>query len=250
MSGAQYDAIAGQYSDGKASPLRRHIEAYSLFAMIGDVSGLQVLDLACGDGIYSRRLKQAGAARVVGVDISQGMIDLAQAAEDREPLGIEYVCEDAASMSGLGQFDLVVGAYLFHYAPNETALQAMLDAVAKHLKPGGRFVGINENPEQSLADFPGYAQYGFNKMACAPLLDASPLTYSMVSGRSMISFEVYYYTRKTYERCLAAADFRDVQWLPLSLDPAGAEQFGSEYWQEYLENPPVVGLQFTKEVAL
>ena len=100
----QYDSIAQAYSDGKLSPLRRYVEAYSLFQLLGDVSGLRVLDLACGDGIYSRRLKEAGAAEVVGVDISQGMIDIAVAQEQREQLGIEYLRCDAKDLIALPGF--------------------------------------------------------------------------------------------------------------------------------------------------
>lgn len=243
----QYDAIAQAYSDGKQSPLRRYVEAHSLFEWIGNVAGLRVLDLACGDGVYSRRLQAAGAAEVVGVDISAGMIELARAEEQRYSQGIRYICSDAADIAELagfaGHFDLIVGAYLLHYAPNEAALAAMCNALRTCLAPGGRFIGINENPEQSLADFSGYAQYGFNKVACAPLLDATPVSYSMVSGRELISFNVYYYGKSAYARAFAAAGFATVNWLPLQLDPAGVEACGTEYWAEYLNNPPVLGLE-------
>ena len=74
---AQYDAIAREYQRTKESPLRRHVEAYSFFQMLGDVSGLAVLDLACGEGFYTRLIRQAGAASAVGVDISSEMIALA-----------------------------------------------------------------------------------------------------------------------------------------------------------------------------
>jgi len=245
-NGAQYDSIASQYSEGKQSPLRRYVEAYSLFEMIGDAAGKQVVDLACGDGIYARRLQREGAAEVTGVDISQGMIDIAEKIEAEVPKGIRYICADAQQLGEVmpaASADLIVGSYLFHYAPNEKALRNMLTAVRSVLADGGRFVGINENPEQSLTDFAGYAQYGFNKMACAPLIDSSAVTYSMVSGRSMINFEVYYYARSTYERLFAECGFSSWRWLPLQLDPAGVEACGEEYWQEYLGNPPVTGLE-------
>ena len=70
----QYDSIAREYQRTKESPLRRHVEAYSFFHMVGDVTGLRVLDLACGDGFYTRLLKKAGATVVMGVDISTEMI--------------------------------------------------------------------------------------------------------------------------------------------------------------------------------
>ena len=74
---SQYDAIARDYQATKASPLRTHVEAFSFFQMLGDVQSLDVLDLACGEGFYSRLIREAGAATVVGVDLSAEMIRLA-----------------------------------------------------------------------------------------------------------------------------------------------------------------------------
>lgn len=239
---AQYDAIAEDYQATKESPLRRYIEAWSLFRMLGDVSGLSVLDLACGEGFYTRRISEAGAASVQGVDISPEMIRLAQMMEAEQPLGIDYLCADVATMEVQGSFDLVSGAYLLHYSPDLDALEAMCSNIAAQLKPGGRFVCINENPQQSFADFAGYTQYGFNKSATGDQVDGATVHYAMLSGRSMIRFDVYFYTRETYAAALRKAGFSRVSWVPLELDPAAIEQFGTEYWQEYLDNPPVTGL--------
>src|SRR5210317_1307221 len=109
---AQYDAIAEDYQATKESPLRRYIEAWSLFRMLGDVSGLSVLDLACGEGFYTRRIREAGATSVKGVDISPQMIRLAEMMEAEQPLGVDYLCADVATMEVQGTFDLVSGAYL------------------------------------------------------------------------------------------------------------------------------------------
>jgi 2-polyprenyl-3-methyl-5-hydroxy-6-metoxy-1,4-benzoquinol methylase len=239
----QYDAIAQEYQRTKESPLRRHVEAYSFFSMLGDVSGLSVLDLACGDGFYTRLLKQAGAASVTGVDISAEMIALAKQSEDAEPLEINYLCNDVATLPDLGKFDVVTAAYLLHYAPDREQLGEMCRRVVSQLKPGGRLVCINENPEQSVADYAGYTQYGFNKSVQEPRKEASPITYAMVSGRNIIRFDAYYYARETYEECLRAAGFVDIDWRPLQLAPEAGTECGTEYWQEYMANPPVIGLE-------
>jgi len=65
----------------------------------------------------------------------------------------------------------------------------------------------------------------------------------MVSGRSMIRFNAYYYSRTTYENALRAAGFNEINWRPLLLAPEGVAECGADYWQEYLANPPVVGLE-------
>ena len=241
-TGAQYDDIAREYQATKQSPLRRYIEAYSFFRMLGDVTAQRVLDLACGEGFYSRALREAGAAHVTGVDISAEMIGLARELERQQPLGIEYLCADVAQLPELGEFDLVTAAYLLHYAPNVAALEAMCQRIAACLPAGGRFVSINENPAQTFEQHAGYTQYGFNKSARVPQADGAAMTYSMISGRRMISFDVYYYTRDTYERVLRAAGFGEIRWVPLELDPAAVEEHGPDYWQEYLQNPPVTGL--------
>jgi len=240
---AQYDAIAREYQRTKESPLRRHVEAYSFFQMLGDVSGLAVLDLACGEGFYTRLIRQAGAAAVTGVDISSAMIALAKEDERQSPLGIAYLCGDVAVLPDLGAFDVVSAAYLLHYAPDESTLQAMCVRIASQLKPGGRFVCINENPGQRAEDYAGYTQYGFNKSVQLPRQEASAITYAMVSGRSMIRFDAYYFSRETYESALRAAGFSEIVWRPLELAPEGVVECGSEYWREYLGNPPVVGLE-------
>jgi ubiquinone/menaquinone biosynthesis C-methylase UbiE len=240
---AQYDAIAKQYRLSKASPLRTYIEAYSFFGLVGDVSGQTVLDLACGEGFYSRRLKKLGATRVVGVDISSEMIRLAEECEASDVLGVEYICAPVESMPGPGVFDIVVAAYLLHYAVDEEQLLKMCRKIVAALPPGGRFVALNENPDQAADQYAGYAQYGFNKTVEKPRREGSQITYWMVSGREMFRFDARFFSRQTYECVLREAGFSELQWIPLSLDPAGVAAHGESYWQEYMDNPPVIGLE-------
>jgi SAM-dependent methyltransferase len=241
----QYDAIAVAYQRSKLSPIRRYVEAYSFLEMLGDVAGLTVLDLACGEGFYSRQLRARGARRVAGVDISPAMIKLARDQEDDRESGqarIDYRVGDARELPDLGRFDVVCAAYLLHYARDADELSRMCRGIARQLGPGGRFVAINENPEQAEARYAGYLRYGFSKTVASPRHEGSPITYAMVSGRELFRFEVYHFERATYERLLAAAGFIDLRWHPAQLDPAGAAVMGDAYWVEYLDNPPIVGL--------
>lgn len=240
---AQYDAFAELYQRTKQAPLREHIEAFTLMRLIGDVRGARVLDLACGEGFYSRRLKRAGADLVVGVDISPAMIRLADQQERDCPLGVRYLCANAAELEDLGQFDIVTAAYLLHYARDAQELGAMAQRIAAQLPAGGRFVSLNENPAQSAAQHAGYDRYGFNKTAVVPLTDGAEITYWFVTGREHFQIQLHYFSTATYERALREAGFVDLAWHPLQLDPAGIAQHGAGYWQEYLLNPPIVGLE-------
>jgi ubiquinone/menaquinone biosynthesis C-methylase UbiE len=240
---AQYDAIAEKYQATRHSPLRTYIEAHTFLALIGDLRGKRVLDLACGEGFYTRQLKKLGAARVVGVDISTQMIELAAQQERQDAIGVEYVCADVEDLPHQGEFDVVVAAYLLHYAKSEQAMMRMCRSIIDHLPAGGRFVTLNENPDQRAEQYAGYAQYGFNKTVEQPRREGSEITYWMVSGRELFKFQACFFARDTYERVLTAAGFRDLRWHPLALAEEGVEAHGASYWQEYLSNPPIIGLE-------
>ena len=74
-----YDKISDAYSKAASQfVFKRAVESYTLFELLGPVEGKSFLDVACGDGYYARLLRQRGAARVVGVDVSEQMINTAR----------------------------------------------------------------------------------------------------------------------------------------------------------------------------
>jgi len=105
------------------------------------VDAQSVLDLGCGEGYFTRQLKQRGAARVEGIDSSREMISAAAAAEEAEPLGIRYQVRDATQLSGFrdGEFDLVVAVFLFNYVDCEKMTEIM-KGIFRTLRNGGRFI--------------------------------------------------------------------------------------------------------------
>lgn len=91
---------------------------------MGDLEGKSILDLGCGSGRLSIAAAGAGAAKVVGVDISEKMIQLAKrrAAE----AGLESVCEfhliDFYRYSPPGKFDYSVALGVFDYVEDPVPL--------------------------------------------------------------------------------------------------------------------------------
>jgi len=61
------------------------------FEKAGDVTGKSVLDIGCGSGIYSVDFARRGARRVLGIDFSASMLDLARAEAQRH--GVDATCE-------------------------------------------------------------------------------------------------------------------------------------------------------------
>jgi SAM-dependent methyltransferase len=102
--------------------------------------GERVLDAACGNGLTSRRLARAGAS-VVAFDFSPAMIALAR--ERSAGLPIEYRVADATDPDALRALapERSLDAALCNMALMDVAdLSALFAAVARLLRPGGRFV--------------------------------------------------------------------------------------------------------------
>eukprot|EP01036_Dinobryon_divergens_P038157 gene38157-50036_t len=166
---AAYDSISKDYRKSKELPFRKYAEENTLMQLIGDVTGLKVLDLACGDGVYSRMLKRKGANFVLGVDISEKMVELAKEMETFSPLDINYLVGDASKLGTIGIFDIIVGSYLLNYSHNIETLNKFCESISQNLAPGGRFLGLNNNLSNDPKNYSSYAKYGFIKSSPQPL---------------------------------------------------------------------------------
>lgn len=238
---AEYDSIANLFQASRDLPFRWHSEAYTYLNLIGDVTGLKILDLACGEGVYSRYFKQQGAAQVVGVDISPEMIALAQTAEQQNPLGVEYRVADVTELGKIGNFDLVVSSYLVNHAPDQPTLLKMLQAMCANLKKQGRVIAVTNNLAQAPETFNRCIPYGFSKTATLPLVDGTPLEVGFILADGT-KFKVidFYLSPKTYEQTFIQAGFAPIEWIAPEVSPEGLQELGEIYWQDWLTDKPIV----------
>ncbi|MEW6268467.1 MAG: class I SAM-dependent methyltransferase [Thermodesulfobacteriota bacterium] len=237
---AEYDHIGDRYSEAKTAPFRVHLEAHTLEKLAGDVRGARVLDLACGDGFYGRRLMRLGAAETVGVDASIEMVALGRRAEAREPLGCRYVHADVNHVGRIGQFDLVVAAYLLNYASSRDELRRLCAAVVRNLRSGGRVVGVNDHTVDGASGTRDFAAHHFRKTGPEPYCEGSPITYEFLlpEGRSF-AITNYYWRPETYAEELQAAGLRDVAWHRFELSPEGARSLPRGHFADLLEAAPL-----------
>jgi toxoflavin synthase len=245
-----YDAIAHAYRETKRLPIKQYSEAFTFFQVLGSVRGLAVLDVACGDGYYTRAVKRQGASHVVGVDSSQMMITYAQREEEAHPLGIEYVLGEAETMDIVGAFDLVTAAYLLVHATTRDQLAAMCQAIARQLNPEGRFVALTINPRLMLDQLPPVEQYQSGVTAEGPLRDGMPLDVTMLTAGGPVQIRDYYWSQGTYESVLQQAGFGMMTWHAMRVSPEGFHTYGRAYWRDYLNNPQIVVLEAQKRQAV
>ena len=114
----------------------------ALRAMLPDVHGRRVVDLGCGFGWFCRWVREAGAADVLGVDVSDKM--LARARSALVDPAITYARADLETIElPVGRFDLAYSSLALHYIEDGARL---MREVHESLVPGGHFVFSIEHP--------------------------------------------------------------------------------------------------------
>ena len=241
-----YDPIAGQYKRSKQQPWRTYIEAFSLMSLVGDLTGKSVLDMACGEGFYSRLLRQKGAARVIGVDLSNAMIELARQQEAELNQGIVYLVGDARQLALLEKYDLVVSAYLLNYARDRDEFGSMCAGIAHCLKPGGRFVTVNSSASLDFSTAPSYRKYGFETSVVGKWQEGAPIKWTFFLEDRSFEIENYHLDVAAHEEALSSAGFGIVRWHAPLLSPEGKAAYGNDFWATFLDYPPIALIECTR----
>ncbi|KYF69096.1 class I SAM-dependent methyltransferase [Sorangium cellulosum] len=141
------------------SQLRRSVEGLpgapewpALQALLPDLTGLRVVDLGCGFGWFCRWARENGAAHVLGLDVSERMLQRARSETADE--AIAYAREDLERLDlPDAAFDLAYSSLALHYIED---LDGLLSTVRRALRPGGRLVFSVEHPIYTAPSRPGW----------------------------------------------------------------------------------------------
>lgn len=137
---ALYDAYAGRWQRRAPSSLSDFTGRPPVFELCGDVAGLDIIDLGCGEGYCARELAGRGAASVTGVELSAEMVVAARAQEAELQQGVSYRQGDVTALTDAdASFDLAIGVFVYNYVDTAQMLQSFHE-VFRVLRPGGAFV--------------------------------------------------------------------------------------------------------------
>lgn len=126
-------------SDCNANDL---IEQPAMRKLLPDLNGKSVLDLGCGYGHNCVDFVNRGAARVVGIDISEKMLSVAK--EESAHSKIEYRNMSMTDILKLGEtFDFIYSSLAFHYVKDFDAFAKDMYSV---LSEGGQLLFSQEHP--------------------------------------------------------------------------------------------------------
>lgn len=102
-----------------------------------DLRGKAVLDVGCGGGEMAIEIAEAGAARVVGIDMVPKLIDAARARLAQRPelaRRVEFVCADVHAWQPGEAFDVAISRAAFEHIEHPGAFLQRLGVL---LRPGG-----------------------------------------------------------------------------------------------------------------
>ncbi len=134
------EEFAGRF-DRNEEFFHRHFINPTFLDLLGDVKGKAVLDVACGEGHFSRKLAEQvkGDIQITGIDASKKLIDIAQKRNEAFSHSIKFLVGDASRLEGLSSnsFDVAICnmALMFIKRYEDT-----IQEVARVLKPQGLFV--------------------------------------------------------------------------------------------------------------
>ncbi len=122
-------------------------------ALLPDLRGLNVVDLGCGFGWVCRWAREQGAARVLGLDVSENM--LARAGATTSDPAISYAKADMEQLDlPEASFHLAYSSLALHYIDD---LAGLLARVSRALVSGGQLIFSVEHPIYTAPTHPGWS---------------------------------------------------------------------------------------------
>lgn len=135
----QYDNLRKQKKGTNANDL---IEIPNFRNLMPEVNNKSILDLGCGYGENDKYYKQCGASYVLGIDISEHMIE--QANKNNKIEGIDYKVMAMEDISKINKkFDIIMSTLAFHYIKD---FDKLIKDISFLLNDGGYLVFSQEHP--------------------------------------------------------------------------------------------------------
>jgi 2-polyprenyl-3-methyl-5-hydroxy-6-metoxy-1,4-benzoquinol methylase len=203
-----YEKIAVDFSETRKKPMK--VMVYQIVDDLKITPDDKILDLGCGNGCFFEVL--AGRGKYLGIDNSQGLIDLAH-----RNYQADFKKIDITKLGNLkdDNFNFIFSWAVFHHLPGKNIRLKFLQEVYKKINPEGQFIISiwklrNKNNFYSLA-FKSF----FNNLFLGRALDWADLIFPW-KGSSLENQPPRYYhafSKKSLEKEIIRSGFKIEKFL-------------------------------------
>lgn len=150
-----YDNAAEQWSRHQQILLSDFTARPRVIEAAGDVRGLHLLDLGCGEGFVGRQLARSQPLRIDGFDLSSKMIEAAKqaagsfGADAGGPLHYWLADLSDPAQIPLGPCDGALAIFLFNYL-TISAMTELLEKMRTAIRPGGFLIFTVPHPSMAF----------------------------------------------------------------------------------------------------
>ncbi|CDW84807.1 UNKNOWN [Stylonychia lemnae] len=233
-----YAQIVEKYKKSKLIPWRKFVETPSFMNLVGQLTNEDVIDLACGEGFYTRKMREMTQGKVFGLDYCENFIKMAKW-QLNDSDDIDYRQADCSlPISGIPyQFDLVTPTFLLQNAVTEERFEQMIRNIWNLCKPGGRVCGMGSSPKVPADALLKEHKYGRS-------FTTDPDTYFKRNSSKYIvriedkdadldiSLVLYWYSAEHYENIFKKLGFINFRWVEMELFEDTENQ---EYWKDFMD---------------
>ena len=185
-------------------------------------SEMNVIDIACGDGNYSRCLADNFEYNeILGVDISESQIELARNVTDTTKYpNIRYQCLDANSLisdpSMNNKFDIALAVWFYNYASDKQSLFNYIKSTYNVMKSNSILIGITHSihdiNKKSIGIYADDPEFKMSNPIDSVKMEGL-WTEVLGSGRGLFEFQFYVYETATYQSLFNKAGFSQFRFL-------------------------------------
>lgn len=215
-----------EYLEGKEDSYQRQVILPNLLRLVSPRDGLRVLDIACGQGFFTRAFREAGAISD-GVDIAPELIAIARARSAKG--GVFFIAPaDDLSFAKDASYDIATVVLAIQNIKN---LAGSCREAARVLIPGGRFIVVMNHPAFRV---PKHSDWDFEEKdktqyrRVSRYLSAFETKIDMHPGkRGSIQTISYHRSLQDYVKALAKEGFAIVkleEWISHKKSERGLRQ--------------------------
>lgn len=225
-----YAALSNPYQRSHRKPDKHFSTLPTILQLVAGCEGKTVLDLGCGSGFYTVEIAELGAKQVIGIDNAQAQLD--KALRDKHP-ATEYVLGDIFT-DPLPKADFIFAPYVINYAKSVAQLQNLFQKFFDSLDNNGKIVLVVDLP--SCTDL---KRFGAVKTALGPKEDGTRIRIDLYDEENVHICTLYatYFLEETLVSLLEKIGFIDIKWRSPIISDQGLEEYGTDFWDGYIDDP-------------